>query len=107
MPTTSAGGDGYGAQPLNHQQQKRAFMEEHRQIDYLKHTKEASISPYELKVGTVIPATLISGINSDLAGQVIASVSQNVYDSVSGAHLLIPQGSKLYGVYGSHVAYGQ
>lgn len=107
MPTTTAGSDGYGAPPPNHQQQKRAFMEEHRQIDYLKHTKETSISPYELKVGTVIPATLISGINSDLAGQVIASVSQNVYDSVSGAHLLIPQGSKLYGVYDSHVAYGQ
>nr|WP_276521666.1 TrbI/VirB10 family protein [Shewanella sairae] len=82
-------------------------MEEHRQIDYLQHTKEASISPYELKVGTVISATLISGINSDLAGQVIASVSQNVYDSGSGAHLLIPQGSKLYGVYDSQIAYGQ
>ena len=82
-------------------------MAEHRQIDYLKHTKERAISPYELKVGTVIPATLISGINSDLAGQVIAAVSQNVYDSVSGAHLLIPQGSRLYGVYDSQIAYGQ
>ncbi|GIU52228.1 hypothetical protein TUM4438_44410 [Shewanella sairae] len=107
MPTTTAGLESYGAGQPNHQQQKRAFMEEHRQIDYLQHTKEASISPYELKVGTVIPATLISGINSDLAGQVIASVSQNVYDSGSGAHLLIPQGSKLYGVYDSQIAYGQ
>ncbi|GIU52425.1 hypothetical protein TUM4438_45130 [Shewanella sairae] len=107
MPTTTAGLESYGAAQPNHQQQKRAFMEEHRQIDYLQHTKEASISPYELKVGTVISATLISGINSDLAGQVIASVSQNVYDSGSGAHLLIPQGSKLYGVYDSQIAYGQ
>lgn len=107
MPTSTAALDNYGAVPPSNQQQKRAFMAEHRQIDYLTHTKETSISPYELKVGTVIPATLISGINSDLAGQVIASVSQNIYDSASGAHLLIPQGSRLYGVYDSQVAYGQ
>lgn len=107
QPTSTAALDSDGVQPPSNQQQKRAFMEEHRQIDYLKHTKETSISPYELKVGTVIPATLISGINSDLAGQVIASVSQNVYDSANGTYLLIPQGSKLYGVYDSQIAYGQ
>jgi len=105
MPTAAL--DNGGTQPMSNQQQKRAFMAEHRQIDYLKHTKESAISPYELKVGTVIPATLISGINSDLAGQVIASVSQNVYDSANGTHLLIPQGSKLYGAYDSQIAYGQ
>jgi len=107
IPTTTAALNSDGAVPPSNQQQKRAFMKGHRQIDYLKHAKESSISPYELKVGTVIPATLISGINSDLAGQVIASVSQNIYDSVSGAHLLIPQGSRLYGVYDSQIAYGQ
>ncbi|SGZ00273.1 TrbI/VirB10 family protein [Moritella viscosa] len=106
-PTTTVALGNNGSQPVSNQQQKRTFMEEHRQIDYLKHTRETSISPYELKVGTIVPATLISGINSDLAGEVIASVSQNVYDSASGAHLLLPQGSKLYGVYDSKIAYGQ
>ena len=95
------------ASAFDGQQQKRAFMAEHRQTDYLAHARESALSPYELKVGTIIPAVLTSGINSDLPGQVIASVSQNVFDSATGQHLLIPQGSKLYGVYDSQIAYGQ
>lgn len=62
---------------------------------------------YELKTGTVIPGVLITGINSDLAGAVTAQVSQPVFDSTTGDHLLIPQGSKLYGDYASSVAFGQ
>lgn len=84
-----------------------ALTGKERDIGQLKYTREAPVSPYMLNVGTIIPATLTSGINSDLAGQVIASVSQNVYDSASGTHLLIPQGSQLYGVYDSQIAYGQ
>ena len=88
-------------------QQAPTFADKRREIDKLSHTLETPSSPYMLNVGTIIPATLISGINSDLAGQVIASVSQNVYDSRSGTHLLIPQGSRLYGIYNSDIAYGQ
>jgi type IV secretion system protein VirB10 len=55
----------------------------------------------------VVPATLISGINSDLPGQIMAQVAQNVYDTPTGKHLLIPQGSRLVGSYSSDVAYGQ
>lgn len=77
--------------------------------------KDGWVSPYtreagrklELKTGTVVPGTLITGINSDLPGNIIAQVSQNVFDSTSGQHLLIPQGSKIYGVYDSRVTYGQ
>jgi type IV secretion system protein VirB10 len=50
---------------------------------------------------------MISGINSDLPGEIIAHVSQNVYDSATGEYLLIPQGTKLVGAYDSHVAIGQ
>ena len=57
--------------------------------------------------GAVIPATMVSGINSDLAGKIIAQVSQNVYDTPTGRHLMIPQGTKLFGTYGSEVIYGQ
>lgn len=64
-------------------------------------------SPNELKAGSVIPAVLVTGINSDLPGQLVAQVSRNVYDTVSGRYLLIPQGAKLIGVYGSDPAYGQ
>lgn len=62
---------------------------------------------YEIKTGTVVPGTLVSGINSELPGNIIAQVSQNVYDTATGRSLLIPQGAKLFGVYDSRVAYGQ
>ncbi len=76
--------------------------------------KEANISilknpstPYVIQPGTFIPAILITGINSDLPGQIIAQVKENVYDSVSGQYLLIPQGSKLIGAYDAKIIYGQ
>ena len=68
---------------------------------------EAPASPYTLRAGFVIPATLISGINSDLPGQIIGQVSQDVYDTATGKYLLLPQGSRLVGSYTSDVAYGQ
>ncbi|MCA8904590.1 MAG: TrbI/VirB10 family protein, partial [Hyphomonas sp.] len=65
------------------------------------------LSPYQLMAGSLIPASLITGINSDLPGTVIAQVTQNVYDTVRGQHLLIPQGSRLLGRYQSEVSFGQ
>ena len=61
----------------------------------------------EIKTGAVIPAVMVTGINSDLPGNIIAQVSQNVWDTANGRQLLIPQGSKLFGVYDSRVVYGQ
>jgi type IV secretory pathway VirB10-like protein len=66
-----------------------------------------SKSPYELKAGSVIPAMMINGINSDLPGEVIALVRDNIYDSVKRKYLLIPQGAKLIGLYDANIAYGQ
>lgn len=63
--------------------------------------------PFLVRAGTVIPATLISGINSDLPGQIIGQVSQNVYDTATGKYLLVPQGTRLIGTYGTQTAYGQ
>lgn len=68
---------------------------------------EAPRTPYELRAGFVVPATLISGINSDLPGQIMAQVAQNVFDTPTGKHLLIPQGARLVGAYSSDVAFGQ
>lgn len=62
---------------------------------------------YTLQAGFVIPAIMISGINSNLPGQVMAQVSQNVFDTPTGKYLLIPQGTRLVGTYGSEVSYGQ
>ena len=62
---------------------------------------------FEVKTGSVVPAIMLTSVNSDLPGNIIAQVSQNVFDTATGRHLLIPQGSKLYGVYDSRVIYGQ
>jgi type IV secretion system protein VirB10 len=64
-------------------------------------------SPYVLQAGSVIEAALITGLRSDLPGQISAQVTANVYDSPSGRFLLIPQGSRLLGEYDSRVALGQ
>jgi type IV secretory pathway VirB10-like protein len=68
---------------------------------------EAPRTPYELRAGFVVPATLISGINSELPGQIMAQIAQNVYDTATGKYLLLPQGSRLVGAYSSEVSYGQ
>ncbi len=64
-------------------------------------------SPYQVMAGTVIAAALVTGIKSDLPGDVIATVTEPVYDSATGQHVLIPQGSRLLGRYNSQVSYGQ
>ena len=71
----------------------------------------ASVRPptsrYEVKAGTIIPAVLLTGINSDLPGQLIAQVRENVFDTESGQYLLVPQGARLIGLYDHQVASGQ
>jgi type IV secretory pathway VirB10-like protein len=64
-------------------------------------------SPYVVQAGTVIPAALITGMQSDLPGQITAQVTENVYDTPTGRSLLIPQGARLLGVYDSQVSFGQ
>jgi type IV secretion system protein VirB10 len=64
-------------------------------------------SPYVLQAGSVIPAALITGLRSDLPGQIAAQVTSPVYDSLTGRYLLIPQGARLIGEYDSRVAAGQ
>lgn len=75
--------------------------------DYLKFTRTAPLSQYEIKAGWEIPAVLEQALNSDLPGELKALVSSNVYDTATGRYLLIPQGSRLVGVYNSRIGYGQ
>lgn len=74
---------------------------------YLQGTLQAPRSPYEVKAGTLIPAVLITGINSQLPGMIIAQVSEQVFDTVSGRYLLIPQGTRILGQYENSINYGQ
>ena len=83
------------------------FNQDIKELGYLPGRVVPQFSHYELKRGSVIPAILISGLNSDLPGRITAQVSQNVYDSATGDQLLIPQGAKLFGRYDSSVSFGQ
>jgi type IV secretion system protein TrbI len=71
------------------------------------HALQQPISPHALMAGSIIPASLITGLNSDLPSFVIGQVTEQVYDTVTGRHLLIPQGTKIIGKYDSVVAFGQ
>jgi len=108
------GGGAIGIPPANpnanDQAGKQAFLAQpgsSANTDYLQARITTPMSPYEIRAGSVIPATMIGGINSDLPSQIIAQVRENVYDTATGKYLLIPQGSRLVGVYSSAVTYGQ
>src|SRR5207253_1828497 len=75
--------------------------------EYLRASVRGPVSPYEVKAGTIIPAVMLGAINSELAGQILGQVRENVYNSDSGEYLLIPQGTRLVGLYDHHIVYGQ
>lgn len=114
-PSASAAGTaGSNAAPQNNdsgasgQAAKHAFMaaaSNHIAVSAERITE--SVSPNVVQAGSIIPAALMTGIRSDLPGQITAQVTQNVYDSPTGRILLIPQGSRLIGEYDSQVSAGQ
>jgi type IV secretion system protein VirB10 len=115
-PTTEPEPSASGAASLpasvdpNLQDHKNAFLSGRggaKQADYLAATVQHPRSPYEIKAGAVLPAVLITAINSDLPGPVVAQVREHVYDTVTGNTLLVPQGSRLMAQYDSMVAWGQ
>ena len=105
--TGGVGGDGYKAQ--NDQAGKVQFNNatQATQENYLKASRNAALSPYEVKAGWDIPAVLDQGVNSDLPGEMHAVVRENVFDTGSGRHLLIPKGSRVLGYYNTNLSFGQ
>ncbi len=94
----------------NLQREKLAFMRDaslDAEEEVLDHRVRPPLTPYEVKAGALLPAVLITQANSDLPGQLIAQVRENVFDSATGQHLLVPQGTRAIGVYDSMVAFGQ
>jgi type IV secretion system protein VirB10 len=92
----------------NDQGRKLAFLN-HKTDDaiYNPHSLQHPVSPYEVLAGSIISASLISGLKSDLPGLIIAQITEPVFDTVNGTTLLIPQGSRILGSYDSVVAFGQ
>jgi len=95
------------AMPGNGQAAKASFVENAHAEDYVTAPLRAPRGPWEVKAGTLIPAALLTAINSDLPGDIIAQVTSPVYDHVTGRTVLIPQGSRLIGKYDSQIVYGQ
>ena len=92
----------------NGQQAKFAFLEKGPDGKiFNEHAMQRPASPYQLMAGTIIAASLVTGLNSDLPGTVIAQVTEHTYDTVTGQHLLVPQGSRLIGRYDSNISFGQ
>jgi type IV secretion system protein VirB10 len=102
---------GNGEGDLNRAAEKAAWLTDRKQTSgsahYLPGGREMPRSPYEVKAGTVIPAIMVGGINSDLPGQIIGQTVENVYDTATGRYILIPQGSKLVGTYHNAITTGQ
>lgn len=103
----NAGLMGQKGDPNGQSSKEDFFNQDIKDLGYLPNQVVPQLSLFELKRGSVIPATLITGLNSDLPGRIIAQVSQNVYDSATGHRLLVPQGTKLFGRYDSKVSFGQ
>lgn len=106
LPFFGGTGSGDEGDP-NLRARKDEFQQTTRTYGYSTEFRQPQLTPFELRVGSVIPAVMIGGINSDLPGEIIAQVSQNVRDTRTGQHILIPQGSRLIGTYDSHIAMGQ
>lgn len=96
-----------GRDPANQQRKADFLAGKDETGDINPHPMVQPISPYTLSAGTVIAASLITGLNSDLPGLVTAQVTENAYDTVTGRILLVPQGARVIGSYDSVVAFGQ
>ncbi|MBX6553030.1 TrbI/VirB10 family protein [Pseudomonas aeruginosa] len=109
----AAGPASVAAQPAdptavqNRQDQKEAFLKGGSTETRNSGNLALPASPYQVMAGTVIAGALVTGIKSDLPGDVIATVTEPVYDTAKGKFLLIPQGSRILGKYNSQVSYGQ
>ena len=90
--------------------EKQKFLE-NQKGDFSAYLDNRWISPVDsqhiLQAGTLIPITMITGINSDLPGTIISQVTENVFDSLTGQNILIPRGSRLIGTYDNAIAFGQ
>ncbi|MFG8540758.1 TrbI/VirB10 family protein [Pseudomonas aeruginosa] len=91
----------------NRQDQKEAFRQAGTTETRNSGNLQMPASPYQVMAGTVVAGALVTGIKSDLPGDVIATVTEPVYDTATGRFLLIPQGSRILGRYNSQVSYGQ
>ena len=110
-PAAASGIAGNASQPraAESQDERDAFLTSAASAsrDRIFAARQDDPSPYELHAGSVIPAVLLTGINADLPGTIVAQVRNDVFDSVTGRYLLIPRGTRLVGTYDNRIVQGQ
>ena len=107
-PATLAGGGSAALDPaVAVQARNKAFMKEAADSGYLPEWLKPKLGEFELTAGSIIPAVMLSGINSDLPGTIVAQTRQTVYATHDPDTVVIPQGSRLVGRYSADVAFGQ
>ncbi len=108
LPATQAvGGPTVQDPAVAAQARNKAFMKEAADNGYLPELIKPNMGEFELTAGSVIPAVMLSGINSDLPGTIVAQTRQTVYATNDPAAVVIPQGSRLVGRYSADIVYGQ
>jgi type IV secretion system protein VirB10 len=121
LGNTAFASDDYNSQVITNQSQiQQSDNDQNKQLSKQAFSKQKvdtetfsgyfiqdQLSDFQVFAGTIIPGILITGLNSDLPGQVIGQVSENVYDTTTGRYLLIPQGTKILGKYDSQTTFGQ
>ena len=100
------------SQPSSQEQMRESVNRTNEQIQWLENQQNVEltsgrITNWDLVAGTVVPITLVTGLNTDLPGEVVGLVRQDVYDSLTGSTILIPKGTRLMANYNSSVAFGQ
>lgn len=95
-------------QDQNKQLSKQAFLRQKVDVEtFSGYFMQDRLSDYQVFAGTVIPGLMVTGVDSDLPGTIIGQVAENVYDTATGAYLLIPQGTRIIGRYDSQTTFGQ
>ena len=108
QPSASVAVGAQSSDDANRQDHKSAFVHAGNQVDGVNpHVLTPAASPWIVSAGSIISASLITGLNSDLPGEMSAQVTENVFDSPTGQTLLIPQGARLIGSNDNVVSFGQ
>jgi type IV secretion system protein VirB10 len=102
---SSNGGAGGGAKPTEASSAEHGADRDYAAV-YNGHSLIAPLSPYELKAGAVVPAALLTAVDTSREGPVVATITDNIFDTVSGRTLLIPQGARLIGRHEGESRYG-
>lgn len=102
--TTGTTGSTTTWEQQNRQSEKQAWLDEQQSVEF---SYDGLLTTWDLAQGSVIPLTLVTGLNTDMPGEIVGLVRQNIYDTLTGTNIVIPKGSRVIASYDSSVAFAQ